>query len=925
MKLTLDSVSQDNPKFKKIYYPLSRYLSRFSNNLIIKSLVDGFGGAAILIMIASIFVFSYALPEIFVPNLASKNAAFANYKYYAHLVFSFTYGMIGVFVCGHTAKSFAIALNEKLPLNRKINPYTIFMCAICSYLIMAIAPVSLIPIDFQVKDVSSVLLQNTLGAQGVFPGLIIGAITAYIFYWSYKYNITIRVSKSMPEAISQAFLIAIPFFLSILLWSGLGFIVVYLLGMPLIPYILNAIAVVFTSGALDNYAFIVGYKGLESLSWFIGVHPDTFQGIFEPIMASNLYDNINNGANNAFVSPLMDTVSNLGGTGATFCVPLICLLCCRSAKSKTAGKISAVSSCFQINEPILFGMPIVLNPLFIIPFVFVPIINGVIAKVFVSYVGLIPGQLVLPWATPWFIKGPVSHGFQWQIFVLLAVTFAISIIMYYPSVKVQDRLFFEAENSKNPFNNVAGLTNGEIMIQRAFNWDLLSIKSRRYCHKQLRLLNHHSEDKIIQEKITFYENEISKRNDKNQKSELKIIAFKQIYNYYLENKITYYERVKSNKIAVLNDKNIRFNDAKLLKNKKIQNKIDKYTTYEKEIGYDYVIKKTNLETKFINETKLAIPKKEPIAKYDYLIACAKLKYAHLLKKRVNLINHTRNKSLIDNTKTYKELKVEWARVNDDNIELLKQGHNFYEDPSLLEKHNQSSQINEVVKPYNILVMCIGAGTSAMLANAINKGALVQGDKSIHAKAVAYGNHKEALTQTDMIITSPQLGSYIDTIKQECDGANITLIQTKGRQYISLCNDNSRAYQLIVDNKDPSSISELKPVVKDDKSAKPYNVLVMCIGAGTSAMLANAINKGALAQGDKNVHAKAVAYGNHKEALTQTNMIITSPQLGSYIDAIKKECDGANITLIQTKGRQYISLCNDNSQAYQLIADNKDEK
>lgn len=117
----------------------------------------------------------------------------------------------------------------------------------------------------------------------------------------------------------------------------------------------------------------------------------------------------------------------------------------------------------------------------------------------------------------------------------------------------------------------------------------------------------------------------------------------------------------------------------------------------------------------------------------------------------------------------------------------------------LESESEQHILQKQKSTINVLVLCIGAGTSAMLASAINDGAKLVKGTNIKASALAYDSYKDALEGVDLIITSPQLGSYLSSIEKDAKMYQITVVPTKGKQYIDLANNPEAAVNFVKDN------------------------------------------------------------------------------------------------------------------------------
>ena len=135
----------------------------------------------------------------------------------------------------------------------------------------------------------------------------------------------------------------------------------------------------------------------------------------------------------------------MGGTGATLVVPFMFMWLTKSKRNKAIGRASVVPTFFGVNEPILFGAPLVLNPVFFIPFIFAPIVNVWIFKFFVDVIGMNSFSIFLPWTTPGPLGIVMGTGFAFWSFVLAIVLIVVDVIIYYPFVKVYDEQILEEE------------------------------------------------------------------------------------------------------------------------------------------------------------------------------------------------------------------------------------------------------------------------------------------------------------------------------------------------------------------------------------------------------------------------------------------------------------------------------------------------
>lgn len=837
---------------KSMIVPVQNGLQRFSNNILIKSLVAGFVSAMPIVLVSSFFILIYAIPEAISQDLAAGlNIHFNGFKAFSVRAYQFTYGILGLVVTGNIARAMMEELNNRLPFNKRVKTFNVLIAAMIAYFIMSAIPLFGTDVGFAPGDPSkdswfSGIIWDQMGAQGILPGIIIGLTTPWIFYFCYKWNITIRMPKAVPGVISQSFLAIIPFAINILLWSIISYIFIATLGQPFIPWFFSQLSglipqlqhngqiltldqfkalsevdkQIVAGNALNSfsnsYGIIVLYRFLETFSWFMGVHPEAIQGVFESIMAINQEMNVVFGQSNidqsfAFVNSLMGPTGNMGGTGSTFVVPIICLMFCRSTQSKVAGKSSIIPVAFQVNEPILFGQPIVLNPYFLFPFIFVPIINSVVAKLFVTDFGLIAASVDLPWAIPWFIRGPIAQLGQPTVFLLLLINFLTAFFVYLPFVMLYDKSLVNLEIQKVGKEHFISMNGVQYQFNKVLSYDNTSHKNYRRDKKEL------------------YSNQKNISLDQFEIAKLELI------NTYNSSTITnlfkIFLKIQSVKTMKANEK---FNDKVTNINEHLEKNVEKLNTYNNKIDYKIqrVKEQGEILQKSYSDKILKIEAKKKTKPKIYLLEKDfSIQHAILLKKididyeiRKNIICKKRTKDKLAQEKyseiiktlkgEYAEFKRNYQSTHKESLSKINSQLLLYKNPYkvididenvkdqgiLLE--DQEIQ-NKESKQINVLVLCIGAGTSAMLANAINDGSKTIRAYTINASALAYDSYKEALSSVDLIITSPQLGSYLPTIQADAKPYNIKVVPTKGKQYIDLSNNPKAAVDFVISQFDVS--------------------------------------------------------------------------------------------------------------------------
>ena len=142
-----------------------------------------------------------------------------------------------------------------------------------------------------------------------------------------------------------------------------------------------------------------------------------------------------------------------GGTGATFIVPFMFMWLCKSKRNRAIGRASVVPTFFGVNEPILFGAPLVLNPVFFVPFILAPIVNVWLFKFFVDTLGMNSFSATLPWTTPGPLGIVLGTNLQVLAFVLAFVLIVVDGLIYYPFLKVYDEQILAEEASGQSAND----------------------------------------------------------------------------------------------------------------------------------------------------------------------------------------------------------------------------------------------------------------------------------------------------------------------------------------------------------------------------------------------------------------------------------------------------------------------------------------
>ena len=423
MNKLIELIEKGKPFFEKI-----------SRNKYLRAIRDGFIAGMPVILFSSIFILIAYVPNAWGFHWSKDIETFLMTPY------SYSMGILAFFVAGTTAKGLTDSMNRDLPATNQINYISTMLASMVGFLLMAAEPG---------KDGG--ILTAFMGTKGLLTAFIAAFVTVNVYKVCVKNNVTIRMPDEVPPNISQVFKDLIPFTLSVVLLYALELVVKAGLHVTVAESIGTLLAPLFS--AADGYLGITFIFGAYAFFWFIGIHGPS---IVEPAIAAITYANaevnlklIQQGmhADKILTSGTQMFIVTLGGTGATLVVPFMFMWLTKSKRNRAIGRASVVPTFFGVNEPILFGAPIVLNPIFFIPFIFAPIANVWIFKFFVDTLGMNSFTSNLPWTTPGPLGIVLGTNFQVLSFILAALLVVVDVIIYYPFVKVYDEQILEEERS----------------------------------------------------------------------------------------------------------------------------------------------------------------------------------------------------------------------------------------------------------------------------------------------------------------------------------------------------------------------------------------------------------------------------------------------------------------------------------------------
>ncbi|EOH55550.1 PTS system, lactose/cellobiose family IIC component [Enterococcus faecium EnGen0263] len=303
-----------------------------------------------------------------------------------------------------------------------------------------------------------VLPMSSLGASGMFAGILSMIFAVEVYRFFKKRNITIKMPEQVPPAVARSFEALIPGAVILtttwLIRSVAGFDVNAAL-LSLFEPLTNILG--------NNLLGVLLPMFLIHLLWSFGIHGMSIVGaVVRPMWLIMLDENAKALADGTVATKLpyiapeqfYQWTVTIGGAGATIVVSVLFLFFCKSKFLKEVGRFSIIPGIFNINEPMIFGAPMMLNPYMFIPFNLVPLVLTIVSY-FAVKLEMVNGFTVLPtWTLPAPIGGYLSAGNDWRVVVLIVINTLIAFIIYYPFVKAYDKKMLSDEQNNSGDNEI---------------------------------------------------------------------------------------------------------------------------------------------------------------------------------------------------------------------------------------------------------------------------------------------------------------------------------------------------------------------------------------------------------------------------------------------------------------------------------------
>jgi len=345
-----------------------------------------------------------------------------------------TLGAMSIYVC--------IGIIHFLCKSRKIESFLPILLGVCGFLMLVMEPVSL-GWDGKMVEISY------MDGKGLIPAMLIAILTADLYCYMRKRDFgKISLPDTVPASLSDVFASIVPGAVLLVLYTVI-FVLCNAAGTTLPKLIYGILSP--SLKAVDNLGFTILITLFVHVFWFFGIHDAALSGVLSPIRDGNL--SINAAAHaagqalpNIFTTPFWVYFVVIGGCGSV--LALAAMLCCSKSKQlKTIGRLGIVPAFFNISEPIIFGLPLMLNPIFFIPFMVTSALNGAIAFITMQ-VGLIGKSFaMLSWQMP-SVFGAFLSTMDWKAPILIVALMVLDGIIYYPFFKIYEKQLVKEENGE---------------------------------------------------------------------------------------------------------------------------------------------------------------------------------------------------------------------------------------------------------------------------------------------------------------------------------------------------------------------------------------------------------------------------------------------------------------------------------------------
>ncbi|EOL8986755.1 PTS sugar transporter subunit IIC [Cronobacter dublinensis] len=396
---------------------------------------DGFLAALPFMIIGSfllVFIFPPFSPDTQIGFCRAWLDLSLKYREQLMLPFNLSMGVMTFFI--------SVGIGASLGKHYQLDPIMTGLLAFMAFLLVA-AP-------YKDGHIST----QYFSGQGIFTALITSIYASEMYAFLKRHNITIRLPKEVPTGVARSFEILIPVVVIVFTLHPLNLLIESTTGMILPEAIMHLLSPLVA--ASDSLPAILISVLICQILWFAGIHGALIvTGIMNPFWMANLSANqaalaAGQALPHIYLQGFWDHYLLIGGVGSTLPLAFL-LLRSRAVHLRTIGKMGVVPSLFNINEPILFGAPVIMNPIFFLPFILVPMVNAVLAWTATKLGWLAQVVSLTPWTTPAPVGASWAANWAFSPVIMCLICMVMSALMYYPFVKAYERTLQKQEAAQS--------------------------------------------------------------------------------------------------------------------------------------------------------------------------------------------------------------------------------------------------------------------------------------------------------------------------------------------------------------------------------------------------------------------------------------------------------------------------------------------
>ena len=368
---------------------------------------------------------SLAYPLKTIKNVFENNMAVQNWfehnVYLIDLLIKLSLGMIGLYA--------VLAISYFLSEHYKI--YTIGSVALSAFAYM------LVTVSF---DDKGMLNANFLDSKGLFAGIFIAIAVVEIYRYFTIHKLVIKMPEGVPDFVSSSFELITPTIAIATVFLGLRYTVATMTDGLLIPEVIMKMLAP-AIGSMDNLFVVAFVIMLRLLFWFFGIHSAVLSPILSPVFVQFLAENIAAKEAGALLPHVVtggtfSAFANFTGSGVTIGL-VIAMLISKSKRYKKVGQVALIPSLFGINEPVLFGVPVILNPILLIPFILGGTLVGIFPFVLMKF-DILARPFFDPPYLPLFFEGFLTN-MDWRVPFVQVLQILMSVALYLPFFKILEK------------------------------------------------------------------------------------------------------------------------------------------------------------------------------------------------------------------------------------------------------------------------------------------------------------------------------------------------------------------------------------------------------------------------------------------------------------------------------------------------------